>query len=609
MPVVPSYPGVYIEEIPSGVRTISSIATSITAFIGRALRGPVNEPILINSYGDCERTFGGLWVDSTLGYAVRDFYMNGGSQAVIVRLYHPAFSSQEDRNKAEAAAQELANAAKNAATNSFNNLIKNPADQVKKAIKELNSTNLQEWVTAAKIKAQEYQSGSTTSAIEKYAAKLVWEIIDVASKKVGSTPTKDSVLNDLDSEFDSRFDTEIYKDNKLIDLITQMVNQVRSAVRDKKEEYKDDAVKNQVALKLYESIESIRYNATVTEISSIADKAILTAVQTVAPITKAILTIDNITLEAAYPGAWGNDLQAQIDYDTGNPNDSNLFNLSVKLGEGGDFETFRNVSMKADHSSELRKVLESSSKLVRVKSPYPESTRPEETKKNEPLGWVAVNLVDKAGDGGKLESSDFDGKGKEGKKQGLYALEKADLFSLLCIPPYTSTATGLDVEKELIDAAIAYCKKRRAMLIIDAPSNWLDKETAKKIEKVGATSENAALFFPRLKQPNPLKNNQIEVFAACGAVAGVFSRTDTQRGIWKAPAGLDATLVGVPELSVPLTDAEIGELNPLGINCLRTIPAAGRVIWGSRTRKGDDRLASEWKYISVRRLAREHPAF
>jgi phage tail sheath protein FI len=67
MPTTPTYPGVYIEEIPSGVRTIMGVATSITAFIGRALRGPVDEPKTINSFGDFERTFGGLWVESRLG--------------------------------------------------------------------------------------------------------------------------------------------------------------------------------------------------------------------------------------------------------------------------------------------------------------------------------------------------------------------------------------------------------------------------------------------------------------------------------------------------------------------------------------------------------------
>ena len=86
MPTAPTYPGVYIEEIPSGVRTITGVATSITAFIGRADRGPVDEPTTITSFGDYERTFGGLSLLSTMSYAVRDFYQNGGSQAIIVRV-------------------------------------------------------------------------------------------------------------------------------------------------------------------------------------------------------------------------------------------------------------------------------------------------------------------------------------------------------------------------------------------------------------------------------------------------------------------------------------------------------------------------------------------
>lgn len=87
MPSSLTYPGVYIEEIPSGVRTIMGIATSITAFLGRAARGPVNEPIIVNSFSDFERTFGGLGIEYPMSYAVRDFYLNGGSQAIIVRLF------------------------------------------------------------------------------------------------------------------------------------------------------------------------------------------------------------------------------------------------------------------------------------------------------------------------------------------------------------------------------------------------------------------------------------------------------------------------------------------------------------------------------------------
>jgi phage tail sheath protein FI len=204
------------------------------------------------------------------------------------------------------------------------------------------------------------------------------------------------------------------------------------------------------------------------------------------------------------------------------------------------------------------------------------------------------------------KADDFTPANAERDKKGLYALEQADLFNLLCIPPYSSSG---DVEVSLVSEAAAYCERRRAMMLVDSPSDWKDKTTAKSKftdpakDNVGTRSKNAALFFPRLIQPNPLRSNQIEEFVPCGAVSGIFSRNDSQRGVWKAPAGLDATLVGVPQLSVPLTDLENGELNPLGVNCLRAMPAAGRLVWGARTLQGDDRLASEWKYIPVRRTA------
>src|SRR5262245_62143923 len=89
MPTQPTFPGVYIEELSSGVRTIAGVPTSITAFVGRATRGPVNQPVVINGYGDYERTFGGLARLGSMGFAVRDYFNNGGGQAVIVRLFAP----------------------------------------------------------------------------------------------------------------------------------------------------------------------------------------------------------------------------------------------------------------------------------------------------------------------------------------------------------------------------------------------------------------------------------------------------------------------------------------------------------------------------------------
>jgi hypothetical protein len=339
--------------------------------------------------------------------------------------------------------------------------------------------------------------------------------------------------------------------------------------------------------------------------------AVNAAAEDAAPVTKARLSVDTLELEATSDGKWGNALRARIDHDVKGPDAANLFNLSVRDDTTGALEVFRNVSVVMGHARQVDNVLENESSLVKIFGALPVA-RPSKHAEPKPGKGIwdddpqATNTKvsgNKASDGKNLIVADFTGTGKETAKQGLYALEQADLFNLLCIPPHMSAPD--DMNYALVPKLLAYCEKRRAMLLIDPPSQWSDKDKAKiGIETdVGDVSKNAAVFFPRLRQPNPLRDNQFEAFVPCGAVAGIISRTDAQRGVWKSPAGLDTTLVGVPQLSVTLTDPENGELNQKGINCLRVKPGAGRIVWGSRTRVGDDRLASEWKYIPVRRTA------
>jgi phage tail sheath protein FI len=94
MPVTPTFPGVYIEELPSGVHTITGVATSIAAFVGWAPQGPTDEATLIFSWADYERQFGGLDSRSRLGYSVNQFFLNGGQMAYIVRLVDSAKTAQ-----------------------------------------------------------------------------------------------------------------------------------------------------------------------------------------------------------------------------------------------------------------------------------------------------------------------------------------------------------------------------------------------------------------------------------------------------------------------------------------------------------------------------------
>lgn len=528
MPAALTYPGVYVEEIPSGVRTITGVATSITAFIGRAVRGPVNQAVVINSFGDFERRFGGLWLQSQLGYAVRDFFLNGGSQAIIVRLY-------------AAGADGIAAAAVVAAT---------------------DGNDAAAAAAAAKAKAATY-----TDEPAKSAAAAVAKAADDASKLQGAT-------------------------------VQSVIDAAKAAL----------------------------------------------------PATRAPLTLGDLKLEAASEGKWGGKLRGET---TASANadialalgvdKSALFNLTVRDSTpGGGSETYLNLTV-VESARRVDRILAADSALVRVKGPLPNSISPaadavtvaeravtaaqdaldQKIKAGAPeselqplrdtlqakrtaLSTAAGAADAAAGDGGHLNAQSFLPDNGLALKLGLYALEQADLFNLLCIPPYkTDDGAAFDADPIVLSAATVYCEQRRAFHLIDPPSGWKDKDAAKAKfdEFADPKSRNAALFFPRLRQPNLLRNNAPENFAPCGAVAGIFARTDTNRGVWKAPAGLDAGLVGVPQLSVPLTDAENGELNQLGINCLRSMPVSGRVVWGSRTLRGADQLADEYKYIPVRRTA------
>lgn len=418
MPVTPTYPGVYIEEIPSGVRTIVGVATSITAFVGRALKGPDNEPIRVQNYGEFDRVFGGLWVKSTLSYAVQQYFLNGGQDAIIVRVHNGAEAST--------------------------------------------------------------------------------------------------------------------------------------------------------------------------------------------------ISVSGLELEASSPGEWGKTLRAIIDLDTKDPSDSTLFNLTIQQLEGEAAaedpndpfeivatETFRNLSITEGAARYYQTIIREEAVLVNLADgAAPLAAQPGAGTANAAGGSDGEDITDD-----QISNDDL-----IDERKGLYALDKADLFNLLCIPPLTRDL-DVGVDTTLAKAA-KYCKDQRAMLLIDPPSSWNTVAQARSGINAIRTAignkfgTNAAVYFPRLKMADPEQENRTEEFVPCGAVAGIFAATDTQRGVWKAPAGIEASLVGVRELSyLGMTDGENGQLNPLGLNSIRSFPVYGTVIWGARTLVGADQLASEWKYVPVRRLA------
>ena len=177
------------------------------------------------------------------------------------------------------------------------------------------------------------------------------------------------------------------------------------------------------------------------------------------------------------------------------------------------------------------------------------------------------------------------------------ATDRIDLYNLLCVPGLTDAATLATLQAE--------CRRRRAFLIIDADAEaTVEHMVAHGTDGLtGPDGSYSALYFPWVRAADPLRSGAIQAYPPCGFVAGLIARTDATRGVWKAPAGVEATLTGAAGLSINLGDAHQDRLNPRAINALRTFPRTGTVAWGARTLHGDDRLASDWKYVPVRRLA------
>jgi uncharacterized protein len=195
---------------------------------------------------------------------------------------------------------------------------------------------------------------------------------------------------------------------------------------------------------------------------------------------------------------------------------------------------------------------------------------------------------------------------------GIYALNKVPIFNLLSIPeaaralPSNSSANDPNINPvEIYSAAITLCDQARAMLLVDPPPNVTTVSGAVdwKSNTIGVVDPNGAAFWPRLRLADALNNGQLRTFAPSGVVAGVYAASDAANGVWTAPAGINATLNGVQNMTYQMSDVENGVLNPLGLNCFRTKAIYGPVLWGARTLVGADAMANQWKYVPVRRMA------
>lgn len=422
MAVATSYPGVYVEEIPSGVHTITGVATSITTFIGWAAQGPTQYAGLVQSWTDFQRIYGGFDARSPyLGYAVSQFFINGGQQAYIVRLAYtgPTTATLAPAGSASLTLGGLTFTAGSVGPDGLLSHAANPGV----------------WAQRYGI-AIKNQTGGTN----RFRVQVVYTPPGATTEIVVESYENLSIVTpDLQGRY-------------VVDVINKQSSYVTVAV----------------------------------------------AAGTTTPPT------DTTTPSPKLAGT-AND-------------DGTVLLPSTSSAAGGEFETLAGASTTV--------------------------------------------------------------------------LDQIDLFNLLCVPGEIVTAT--------LSALEAYCEPRRAFLIADCDPGVTD------ISHFTATpfaGKNAGFYFPWVQAPDPLNQNRPGYFPPCGFVAGIYARTDGSRGVWKAPAGTEATVAGASGVMVPLNDQQNGFLNPKAINCIRNFNVYGIVLWGARTMNGNDELGSEWKYIPVRRTA------
>ncbi len=565
MPVNPTYPGVYIEEVPSSVRTIVGVSTSVAAFIDFFARGPMNQAIQVFNMGDFQREFGGLHTDSVASYAIQQFFLNGGSEAWVIRT-------------AEATTFATASVVLQGidSTSATVNVLRATAGRL---LKGSSVDDPGDWGNNLRIDV-DYNTSTPATSFNLMVSEVTSQ--DGRQVIVQTETYRNLTMNPADTNFVE----DVVNDGSKLIQVTKLTpitdTTTRPAQTGTVGTDASPAGSNAVANLTSGDTFTITYPAgsaqatvqftppltTLAQVRRVLESAIRAA-GAAPPLTSPEPLLTGATVELV-------GTQFRV--------------LAGRSGSGYDAHTVLTI---ADNTGTPA----TDAGLVGAAANVQQYSVGSATSIGLQVGGTT------GANGSPPTATELRGI-HDPDKSGMYALEDVDLFNILCIPRAVEIA-DVNQTQAVYSEAITYCEERRAFLIIDIPEatnnlqdarDWLDDNALFR-------HRNAAAYFPRPRIPDPLNDYRLKSVGASGTIAGLYARTDATRGVWKAPAGIEAALRNVPDLDYKLTDPENGQLNPFGLNCLRNFDVYGNVCWGARTLMGADQQASEWKYVPVRRIA------
>jgi phage tail sheath protein FI len=581
-------PGVYTRELDSGVKTIVGAPTSVTLFVGPAATGIDLRPQRIASFADFERLYGGLSQNSLTSYSVLHFYANGGGEAYFIRVPPKNARAATGGYKINGSAGRVVTLTALSRGASGNDLMID-VDSFGFAL-DLSTppTDFNLTLTNRTSGLGERFGSLTTSSAGGRAADKVINDPDTGSKLVSLT------LDGAGAAAPAATGTIV----KLPDI----TNPGAVFAKDCRVSLQIDVL---TAAGAFDAAQGF----------SIANVLVFAAGEK-RPGSKLELLARTI---AALNGAIRADASA---LDPKPLARMNGLEIEATLHNGGTYARFR-VSAPGPGTYD-RRIYDAA---IRLAEPNPAPAGGEKS-------WLK-DFTD-AAFGQKVAPSryalgaaypaDFvvgtQQAGAEGDATGqplpadllaaVQALGTRDpFFNTLCLPELarpqaTDPKAPFYANTGAIYAAAAQvCDRKFAFLIVDPPPDATDASAALawKALKFPFQSSHAGAWFPNIRVDDPLVRGSIRAHPPSGAIAGMMARIDGEVGVWQAPAGTDASLNGVYGPSLLLSDDEHGLLNPIGLNCIRQFPVFGTVGFGSRTTDGADAMASDWKYIPVRRTS------